>query len=68
MMEIELSVLTSTCPDRRLPDLETLARQTAAYSENRNAAQATVRWRFTTRDARTMLDHLYPIPNLSWSL
>lgn len=65
MVEIELSVLASTCLDRRIPDLATLATETAAYAESRNGAQATVRWRFTTRDARTKLAHLYPTPNPS---
>lgn len=63
MVEIELSVLASTCLDRRIPDLTTLAVETAAYTARRNAAQATVQWRFTTRDARTKLAHLYPTLN-----
>jgi DDE superfamily endonuclease len=62
MVEIELSVLATQCLDRRLPDLATLARVTAAYAERRNAERATVQWRFKTADARTKLDHLYPIP------
>jgi hypothetical protein len=62
MVEIELSVLAAQCLDRRLPDLATLERATAAYAERRNAAHATIHWRFTTADARTKLDHLYPIP------
>jgi hypothetical protein len=62
MVEIELSVLTSQCLDRRIPDLAALERVTAAYAERRNAEHATVHWRFTTQDARTKLDHLYPIP------
>jgi len=62
MVEIELSVLASQVLDRRIPDLATLDRATAAYAERRNAERATVRWRFTTADARTKLDHLYPIP------
>jgi hypothetical protein len=65
MVEIELSVLASTCLDRRIPDLATLAVETAAYAARRNAAQATVQWRFTTRDARTKLAHLYPTLNPS---
>jgi len=63
MVEIELSVLASTCLDRRIPDLDTLAAETAAYAQRRNADQATVQWRFTTRDARTKLAHLYPVLN-----
>jgi hypothetical protein len=63
MVEIELSVLASACLDRRIPDLETLAQETAAYAQQRNAAQATVHWRFTTNHARTTLAHLYPALN-----
>jgi transposase len=62
MVEIELSVLASQCLDRRIPDLSTLAEVTTAFATRRNAAHATVHWRFTTADARTKLDHLYPIP------
>jgi hypothetical protein len=65
MVEIELSVLAAQCLDRRIPDLTALARATAAYADRRNAARATVRWRFTTADARTKLDHLYPTLNPS---
>jgi hypothetical protein len=60
MVEIELSVLASTCLDRRIPDLATLATETAAYVAHRNASQATVHWRFTTDHARTKLAQLYP--------
>jgi hypothetical protein len=65
MVEVELSVLAAQCLDRRIPDLPTLARETTAYADRRNAARATVHWRFTTVDARTKLDHLYPLPNPS---
>ena len=60
MVEIELSVLADQCLDRRLPDLATLARETTAYADRRNAQHATIKWRFSTSDARTKLDHLYP--------
>ena len=63
MVEIELSVLAAQCLDRRIPDLATLADVTTAYADRRNADHATVKWRFTTQDARTNLDHLYPIPH-----
>ncbi len=65
MVEIELSVLAGQCLDRRIPDLATLERATAAYADRRNTAKATVHWRFTTADARTKLDHLYP--TLNWA-
>ena len=65
MVEVELSILAARCLDRRIPDLPTLARETTAYADRRNAAKATVRWRFTTPDARSRLDHLYPPRNPS---
>jgi hypothetical protein len=59
--EIELSVLARQCLNRRLPDQATLEREAAAWTAQRNAAQRTVDWRFTTADARIRLKRLYPI-------
>ena len=58
--EIELSALTRQCLDRRIPDQETLTKEVAAWEAERNAAQLTVHWHFTTADARVKLQHLYP--------
>jgi hypothetical protein len=58
--EIELSVLSRQCLDRRVPDFATLAAEVAAWQERRNAAGGTVDWRFTTDDARIKLKRLYP--------
>lgn len=58
--EIELSVLARQCLDRRIPDQETLAKEVTAWEEERNTAELTVHWRFTTDDARVRLKHLYP--------
>lgn len=60
MAEIELSVLSRQCLDRRIPDLETLTREVAAWEQARNADSRTVNWRFTTPDARIKLKRLYP--------
>lgn len=60
MAEIELGVLAAQCLDRRLPDRATLAREVAAWEAERNAATRTIKWRFTTADARIKLKHLYP--------
>ncbi len=60
MAEIELSVLSRQCLDRRIPDKETLEHETAAWEQARNAKGATVNWRFTTADARIKLKRLYP--------
>jgi hypothetical protein len=60
MAEIEFSVLSRQCLERRIADRETLAVEVAAWDEERNASGATVDWRFTTADARIKLKHLYP--------
>jgi hypothetical protein len=58
--EMELSVLARQCLDRRIPDLEALRREVAAWVATRNAAVAKVDWQFTTADARVKLKRLYP--------
>jgi DDE superfamily endonuclease len=60
MAEIELSVLSGQCLDQRISDLLCLEREVAAWEADRNAAEATVNWRFTTADARIKLKRLYP--------
>ena len=60
MAEIELSVLSGQCLDRRIPDRETLTREIKAWEMRRNASPAPVKWRFTTDDARVKLKRLYP--------
>jgi hypothetical protein len=58
--EIELSVLTGQCLDRRIPDRDHLAAEVAAWEARRNARHATIDWQFTTQEARIKLKHLYP--------
>jgi hypothetical protein len=60
MAEIELSVLSRQCLNRRIPDQPTLNHHTTAWESQRNAAASTVDWRFTTADARIKLKRLYP--------
>ncbi len=60
MAELEFSTLARQCLDRRIPDTGALRVQTDAWTDDRNAAHATVTWRFTTADARTKLSRLYP--------
>jgi len=60
MAEIENGVLSRQCLERRLPDAATLRHEVAAWQARRNAARATIDWRFTTPDARTKLARLYP--------
>jgi len=58
--EIELSVLTRQCLDRRIGTAAELEREVAAWEEDRNERAVEVRWRFTTADARIKLHRLYP--------
>ena len=60
MAEIELSVLTGQCLDRRIGTEEELRGEVTAWEEGRNRAAAKVAWRFTTEDARIKLLKLYP--------
>ena len=58
--EIELSVLTRQCLNRRIGSPEDLKRELATWQEERNANRAAVSWRFTATDARIRLRSLYP--------
>ena len=60
MAEIEFSVLSRQCLHPRIADKPALEREVAAWQAERNQAQATVHWRFTTSDARIKLKRLYP--------
>jgi hypothetical protein len=58
--ELELSVRAWQCLDRRIPDHDTLRRQTAAWEGERDAAVVRGDWPFTAADARVKLKRLYP--------
>jgi hypothetical protein len=60
LAEIELSVLSRQCLDRRIPDQETLKKEVTAWVNSRNAHSSPMDWRFTTDDARIKLGRLYP--------
>lgn len=58
--EIELSVFTRQCLDRRIPDRVKLQQEAQAWYRKRNTGQKAVDWQFTTEDARVKLKRLYP--------
>jgi hypothetical protein len=60
MAEIELSLLSRPCLDRRIPEADTLTQEVAAWEPGRNANPRPVNWRFPTPDARIKLKRLYP--------
>jgi len=60
MAEIELSVLSRQCLDRRIGSQHELEQEVAAWQEARNQAAPPINWRFTTTEARIKLKRLYP--------
>ena len=60
MAESELSVLSSQCLDRRIPDQRVLKDEVEAWEADRNRKHAKANWQFTTADARVKLRRLYP--------
>jgi hypothetical protein len=61
MAEIELSVLSRQCLDRRIGTREELEAAVGAWESERNERAVETRWRFTTADARIKLHRLYPV-------
>lgn len=59
MAEIELSVLTKQCLDRRVPTLDEVQRHIAAWSRERNRQKITINWTFKPTDARRVFPELY---------
>ena len=58
--EIELSVMTSQCLNRRISDITSLGEQLSVWESDRNQIQKGVDWQFTTDNARIKLKRLYP--------
>ena len=58
MAELQLSVLSRQCLDRRIADRATLEREVAAWVRDQQSKP--IQWRFTTKDARIKLKKLYP--------
>jgi transposase len=60
LAEIELSVLSRQCLNRRVPDFETLYSEAHAWQQRRDEKGVKIEWRFRTDDARLKLKRLYP--------
>ena len=60
MAEIELNVLTGQCLKRRIDNIDVVRKEALAWQNFRNNKNATVKWQFTTEDARIKLARLYP--------
>jgi transposase len=60
MAEIELNVINSHGLPGRIPEIEQMRKEAAAWNRRRNREACKINWRFTTADARIKLKHLYP--------
>ena len=58
--EIELSVFTQQCLQRRIPEISLLRNEAKAWYQKRNHKQKGIDWQFKTKDARIKLKRLYP--------
>lgn len=59
-VEMELSVLSRQCLERRIPNTQTLSSEIATWEKQRNLKRTSVYWRFQTTDARRKMERLYP--------
>jgi hypothetical protein len=60
MAEMEFSVLSRQCLDRRIDSAAKLAEEIAAWEQARNLAQTKIDWTFRVADARQKLHWIYP--------
>ena len=61
MAEIMLSILARQCLSTRMASIEEVREKVMAWQTERNQANLTINWRFTTEDARIKLKRLYPL-------
>ena len=61
MAEIELSILSRQCTNRRIADKKTLASEVAAWQKERNHVKVQINWQFKPDHARIKLKRLYPV-------
>jgi transposase len=60
MAEIEINVLVNHGLSERVPSIEQMKREVAAWNKTRNMIGNKINWRFTSEDARIKLKRLYP--------
>jgi transposase len=57
--EIAINIYSRQCLGKtRIPDMETLRKKTAAWSKVVNRLKPTIKWKFTTQDAREKFQYL----------
>lgn len=60
MAEMELSILTRQCLNRRFASIATMTSEIQSWQTDRNQKPSAATWRMKTSDARHKLHHLYP--------
>jgi len=61
MAEIEIGIFSRQCLSQYIPQKTKMQSESLAWERQRNEAEATVDWQFTTPDARVKLKRLYPV-------
>ena len=61
MVEIELSVFSKQCLDRRIGQMAILEREVLPLTEQRNKQRATVHWQFTKNNVHDKFHKFYPV-------
>lgn len=59
-VEIELSVLSRQCLERRIADVQKLSEEIASWQSDRNSSKASVNWHFKITYVRNKMGRLYP--------
>lgn len=64
-VEIEISVLSRQCLERRIADMELLRQEIETWEKQRNYQKIKIDWRFAASDARVKFQRFYPDLHLS---
>ena len=59
MAEIEIASLQKQCLSRRIPNMETMKQEVAAWVQQRNDERIVISWTFTVQKARLKMKKLY---------
>jgi len=60
MAEIEIGIMNRQCLNRRIDDIDVMAKEIAAWESQRNQAEAKIHWTFTVESARRKMKKTYP--------
>ncbi len=63
MAEMELSILSRQCINRRFENSDEMTTEIQAWQQRRNNQHLGANWQFTTDNARIKLKSLYPFPD-----